>query len=324
VSKNDPPIVQKKGKETTNPNTNKTPSARERPNQPNVSKEKKEKKDVSAKEVEKVSVFNLENEIAKLKISIPLTELMKNSNYKGHMSKILNLDPSSDMVNMEDDSPKLIFGPALEGQSQDSDVAPFYISLRVHDFVLHNAMFDSRASHNLMPEAIMEKLGLDITIKYHDLYSIDSGRVRCIGLIKDLVVSLDQILAKNVLMDVVVADIFPRFCMLLFRSWGAKIKGTMQLDFSYATIPVFGQMRKLYREQKMKYMITSKEKPVNHPINYAHTDLESFVLYSDGFNDVNRQVVEVEDIPEITENFKEVLKQERQRLDSTAEQLAFR
>ena len=55
----------------------------------------------------------------------------------------------------------------------------------------HNAMFDSGASHNLMPKAIMDKLGLDITRKYHDLYSLDSSRVRCIGLIKDLVVSLD-------------------------------------------------------------------------------------------------------------------------------------
>jgi len=275
------------------------------------------------KEVEKISVFNLENEIAKLKVSIPLTELMKKNNYKGQVSKILNLDPSSDMVNMEDDRPEFIFGLALEGQSQDSDVAPFYISLRVHDYVLHNAMFDSGASHNLMPKAIMEKLGLDITRKYHDLYSFDSGRVRCIGLIKDLVVSLDQISARNVLMDVVVVDIPPRFGVLLSSSWGTKIKGTMQLDFSYATILVFNQMRKLYWEKKMKYMITSKEKLVNHPINYVHTNLESFVLYSDSFNDANSQVVEVEDIPKITENFKEVLKQERQRLDSTTEQSAF-
>jgi len=88
---------------------------------------------------------------------------MKNGSYKGQVSKILNLDPSSNMVNVEDDRPELIFSPALEGQSQGSDVAPFYISLRVHDYVLYNAMFDSGASHNLMPKAIMEKLGLDIT-----------------------------------------------------------------------------------------------------------------------------------------------------------------
>jgi len=89
-------------------------------------------------------------------------------------------------------------------------------------------------------------------------------------------------------MDVLVADIPPRFGMLLSRSWGAKLKGTLQLDFSYATIPVFGQLRKLYWEKKMKYMIISKEKPMNHLINVVHTDLESFVLYSDsGLNDVD-------------------------------------
>jgi len=107
--------VQKKGKETTDPITSKMPSANERSNQPIISKEKTEKKDVSAKEVEKTSVFNLENEIAKLKVSIPLTELMKNNSYKGQVSKILNLDPLSDMVNVEDDRPELIFGPALKG-----------------------------------------------------------------------------------------------------------------------------------------------------------------------------------------------------------------
>jgi hypothetical protein len=101
------------------------------------------------------------------------------------------------------------------GNLPDSEVPPFYLSLRVHDFILHNAMLDSRASHNLMPKAIMDKLGLDITRSYHDLYSFDSGRVKCLGLIKDLVVSLDQIPQKNVLMDVVVADIPPRYGMLL-------------------------------------------------------------------------------------------------------------
>ena len=79
-------------------------------------------------------------------------------------------------------------------------------------------MLDSGASHNLMPKSIMEKLGLDITRPYHDLYSFDSGRVRCLGFIRDLLVSLEQILAKNILMDVVVADIPPRFGILLSRS----------------------------------------------------------------------------------------------------------
>lgn len=124
-------------------------------------------------------------------------------------------------------------------------------------------MLYSGASHNLMPKAIMERLVLDITREYHDLYSFDSGEVCCLGLIKDLVVSLDQIMTKNVLMVVVVSDIPPRFGMLLSRYWGAKLRGTLQLDFSYATISVFRKLSKLYPETKMKFMITIKEKPNN-------------------------------------------------------------
>ena len=53
-------------------------------------------------------------------------------------------------------------------------------------------MFDSGASHNLMPKSVMEKLELDITRPYKDLSSFDPTQVRCLGLIKDLCVSLVQ------------------------------------------------------------------------------------------------------------------------------------
>ena len=69
-------------------------------------------------------------------------------------------------------------------------------------------------------------------------------------LIKDLVVSLHQMPEKSVVMDVVVADVPVKFGMLLSRSWVAKINGTLQMDMSYATIPIFGDQRRLYREKR--------------------------------------------------------------------------
>ena len=36
------------------------------------------------------------------------------------------------------------------------------------------------------------------------------------------------------------ADITPKFGLLLSRSWAKKVGGTLQMDLSYATIPVFG------------------------------------------------------------------------------------
>lgn len=282
-----------------------------------------EKKDIATKEAEKQSnLVSLENEISKLKVSIAFTELVKNEKYKFHIAKMLKVDKMLDTMNVADDEPSILSGQAFKGSLEDSEIPPFYLSLICRDFILHKAMLDSGASHNLMPKFIMEKLGLSITRPYHDLYSFDSGRVKCLGLIKDVVVSLDQISAKNVLMDVVVADIPPRFGVPLSRSWGEKIKGTLHVDFSYATILVFGQLKKLYREKKMKFMINSKEKPINHSIHDVHTNLDSFIMFSD-MNSVDDEsyLVEILEVPRVIRNMKNVITTEGKDMDERCLQL---
>ena len=101
------------------------------------------------------------------------------------------------------------------------------MSLNVHDTVFHNAMLYLGASHNLMPKGVVESLGLEITRPYKDLYSFYSKRVKCLGLIKDMVVSLNKFPSKTVVMDVVVADIPPKFGIFLSRSWTSKLKGSL-------------------------------------------------------------------------------------------------
>jgi hypothetical protein len=86
---------------------------------------------------------------------------------------------------------------------------------------------DSGESHNLMPKTIMDELGLEVTKTYHDLYSFDSRKVKYLGVIKDLVVSLFQLPMKSVVVDIVVADVTPKLGMLLSRSWIKTIGGTL-------------------------------------------------------------------------------------------------
>ena len=62
--------------------------------------------------------------------------------------------------------------------------------------MIHNCLLDLGASHNLMPKAIMEDLGLSLTKPYHDLYAFDSRAKKCLGVIKDMVVSLGQLPMK--------------------------------------------------------------------------------------------------------------------------------
>jgi hypothetical protein len=141
------------------------------------------------------------------------------------MIGVSELERQSDVINLEDDRPNITFGPHFEG-SKDN-IAPFYITLNIYDQLLHNCMLDSRASHNVMPKIIMEKLGLQITRPYVNLYSFDSMKVKCMGMIEDLVVTLAQVSVKSILMDVVIANIPPKYGMLLSRSWGDKLGGSL-------------------------------------------------------------------------------------------------
>ena len=119
---------------------------------------------------------------------------------------------------MEDDAPTIVYGSKIENVDDD-EAPPFYLSLNVHDMIVHNAMIDSGASHNLIPKGVVEILGLEVTMPYKYLYLFDSRKVKCLGLIKDMVVTLTKIPSKTVVMDVVVADIPPNFGVLLSRSW---------------------------------------------------------------------------------------------------------
>ena len=111
-------------------------------------------------------------------------------------------------------------------EDRDDSSPTFYTPLNIHDKEFHNCLMDSGASHNLRPKIAMEELRLEVTRTYHDLYYFDSRKAKCLGVIKDLVVSLFQLPMKSVVMDIVVADVPPKFGMLLSRSW-IKILGEL-------------------------------------------------------------------------------------------------
>jgi hypothetical protein len=165
------------------------PSMAEKPtkNTANISKEKKAKnpspiaKD-PVSEVREIlkppSSFSFDHEIQKIRIPVPLSELVKHEDFKRSLSKKLMPEApnnSTNSVNLQDENPAVILGPMVE--YRDDSSPPFYTSLNIHDKVLHNCLMDSGEPHNLMPRIVMEELGLEVTKSYHDLYSFESRRV---------------------------------------------------------------------------------------------------------------------------------------------------
>lgn len=90
-----------------------------------------------------------------------------------------------------------------------------------------------------MPKSVMVELRLDVTKLFCDLYFFDFRRVKFIGLIKYLSVSLTQIPNTILVMDIVVINITASYGMFLSRSWARKLGGTLQMDLSYTNIPLF-------------------------------------------------------------------------------------
>ena len=161
----------------------------------------------------------------------------------------------------------------------DDNSPSFYVSSTIHDKILHNCLLNTGASHNLMPKAVMEELSLDSTRPYHYLFSFDSRKVKCLGLIKDLGITLTQLPMKSMMMDIMVADVPPKFGMLLSRGWIKRLGWILQNDLSYAIVPVFGgESRRLYREAQLAYIISDEKNPSNHPIYVVETDFGACIL----------------------------------------------
>jgi hypothetical protein len=61
-----------------------------------------------------------------------------------------------------------------------------------------------------------------------------------------------------------------------------RLGGTLQMDLSYATIPIFGRVNgRLYRESQLVYVISDEQNPSNHPIYLLDTGMGSFILQID-------------------------------------------
>ena len=88
---------------------------------------------------------------------------MKNEAFKTSILKSLQprtpLD--ADFVNFQYDKLMVILGPMIE--ELDESFPPFYISLNIHDKILHNCLLDSGTSHNLISKEVMDDLSLNIT-----------------------------------------------------------------------------------------------------------------------------------------------------------------
>ena len=72
-----------------------------------------------------------------------------------------------------------------------------------------------------------------------------------------------------------------------------KLCGTLQMDLTYTTIPIFGgETKRLYGENQLAYIISKESRSINHPIYAVDTDFGSCILQIDDNQQTSVQLTE--------------------------------
>jgi hypothetical protein len=186
--------------------------------------------------------------LEKVNVLFPLIEIMKIPYLMDKENKFLSIQESYE------DPPILL--QSMHYDPRKEEHAPFFITLVVNDLLLHNCMLDSGDSANVMSLKVMNQLGLNITRPYRNVCGIDSKSIKFCGVIKDLKVHLYTYPEVSLSMDVIVIDVPNAWGMLLSRKWAATLGGSLQMDLSYATIPIgYGSYVTLYNHPMIKHHV---------------------------------------------------------------------
>ena len=103
-----------------------------------------------------------------IKVLVLLTELVKIPSVRKQVVELLHLQEGTadkqsriNQTEESEDAP-IILSNMMPTENNNPTHKPFFISLCIGDLVLHNYMFDSVASTNVMPLAVMKRLGLQL------------------------------------------------------------------------------------------------------------------------------------------------------------------
>jgi hypothetical protein len=127
------------------------------------------------------------------------------------------------------------------GHFEQNGQTPFLTSFLINDLCLQNCMLDFESSVNVMSLKVMNQLGLEVTGPCANVCRFESKGIKVYGLMEGLEVHLADYPDFPLIMDIVVVDILDTWGMILSREWDDTLGESLQMDLSYATIPVGDQ-----------------------------------------------------------------------------------
>jgi hypothetical protein len=142
-------------------------------------------------------------------------------------------------------------------ETKYGESAPFYVTLQINDFLLHNCVFDPNTPINIMTEEVMHQLGLSLSQP-----NMQGGFTR--GNIKDMSVSFHACQNSTFTIDVLAIDTLSKWGILLRRDLIENLNESFQYQGSEAIIPnPEGGFFTLHKEPITGCLIETLEEPDN-------------------------------------------------------------
>jgi hypothetical protein len=217
-------------------------------------------------------------------LNIGMDDILEKVNIHALLIKIINIPSMRNKVERflkvqgEPGDPPILLQRNHFRQTNE-EYTPFFISLELNNMCLNNCMHDSRASTKVMNYKVMKQLGLEIKIPYGNVCGIYSKSIGVYGLIEDMEVCLARYLEIVIAMDVVVLDVLDTWGMLLSRKWPTTLGGTLQMDLSYATIPIgYDALSILYNQPKKRTHVEDLESDFEFDTSLEEDDYEELLI----------------------------------------------
>ncbi|XP_059068964.1 uncharacterized protein LOC131859349 [Cryptomeria japonica] len=127
---------------------------------------------------------------------------------------------------------------------------------------------NSGAAMNIMPEDVRRELRMHVDTPYGKYYAMDNRSVLVVGIMKDVEFGFPACLATTYKTNITVVQVPANYEILLSRQWSNLVGGHIQLDLSYATIPVEGTAVRINRE----------EVALDEATCFCHSDMDNFQI----------------------------------------------
>jgi hypothetical protein len=184
--------------------------------------------------------LDLGNWISNAKVLVPVADLIKIPSQKDKLLKAIEGPNERSLGKYKskehhEDAPVILH--SMDWTREDHP--PFFVSLKINDLLLHNCMYDSGASSNIITKNVMNMLNLKITRPYHNVCAMDSREVETHGIILNLQVKLAAYPNITFPMDILVIDVPDAWGMLLSRKWAATVGRYYSDGFIICYYPFF-------------------------------------------------------------------------------------